>query len=241
MQESKQQQITKVTKQQFPQGIEAMGTDALRMTYLALATTGRDIRFDISRLQGYRNFCNKIWNAARFVLDFALKDVDPKQVITPPTTSHPIHDWMLSKLQKMTEQAHHYFKSYRFDLLAQGLYDLVWHQYCDWYLEFNKQFLFFTDERKDMARYYLLSILEQLLKLLHPLIPFITETIWQEIAPRLGCEVQLLCTRFILRQMQNLSIIKRKKKCWYCNKSLRRFVACAIVWIFQEIFLCVLK
>ncbi len=172
--------ITKLTRKEFPEGINAYGTDALRFTFCALATHGRNIRFDLERVEGYRNFCNKLWNAARYVL----LNTDEEQLDLGDGAFQysPADEWILSRVQRIIEQSHHYYSQYRFDLLAQQLYDFVWHEFCDWYLELSKPVL--QDEQalsamKRGTRRTLIHVLDQILKLLHPLMPFITEEIWQ--------------------------------------------------------------
>ena len=186
MQPNMAKRIEKATLKQFPDGIAGYGTDALRFTYCALASTGRDIRFDMARLEGYRNFCNKIWNAARYVL-MNLNDDTP--VLTPATVDLTVADqWILNRLNQTIDKVHAHIKAFRFDLLAHDVYEFVWNEYCDWYLELAKPILNgnFTDEQKHGTRYILVLVLETLLRLLHPVMPFITEEIWQSIAPLLG-------------------------------------------------------
>lgn len=184
MQPAMAKKITDATHKQFPQGIPAFGTDALRFTYCALASTGRDIRFDLGRVEGYRNFCNKLWNAARFVL---MHTEDKYTFKTPPTDFAPVDRWIISRLEETIQQTQQYFKEYRFDLLAQAVYEFTWNEYCDWYLEFAKPLLNSEDTAQQQStRYTLLYVLESLLRLMHPLMPFITEEIWQRIAPLLG-------------------------------------------------------
>jgi valyl-tRNA synthetase len=172
--------IIKATRKEFPEGIQAYGTDALRFTYCSLASTGRNVRFDMARVEGYRNFCNKLWNAARYVmLHLDAEDIDFGDGAFQYS---PADEWILSRLQHTTAQVHQYFETYRFDLLASTLYEFVWHEYCDWYLELSKPIL--NDERalaalKRGTRKTLFHVLEYILKLLHPIMPFITEEIWQ--------------------------------------------------------------
>ena len=177
--------IEKTTRKQYPDGIPAFGTDALRFTFAALASTGRDIKFDLHRIEGYRNFCNKLWNASRFVLmnceegDIA----DHIDLTTLSTTDR----WILSRQQELIDIVHRDIQNYRFDLAAKALYEFTWNEFCDWYLELIKPTLFSDDEQqKAQTRRVLLEVLETLLRLLHPIIPFVTEEIWQAITPKLG-------------------------------------------------------
>lgn len=171
--------IEKWTRTQFPEGISPNGTDALRFTYCALATPGRDIRFDIGRLEGYRNFCNKLWNAARF----AMMHVPLKITVFPFSEYEIVERWILSRLQQTIQSVTQYFSEYRFDLAAHSLYDFLWHDYCDNYLEFSKTSLYFPsmNDAKWKTQMVLLSTLEVSLRLLHPIMPFITEKLWQTI------------------------------------------------------------
>jgi len=181
--QSMAEKVIATTRQEFPQGIAAHGTDALRFTYCALATTGRDVRFDMGRIEGYRNFCNKLWNAARYVM-MNTQDHDCGFDDTPKEYSLADR-WIVSHLQHTIKNARQAFADYRFDLLAQTLYEFTWNEYCDWYLELSKPIL--TDDKSSAAqccgtRHTLLYVLENLLRLLHPLMPFITEEIWQRAA-----------------------------------------------------------
>ena len=174
--------IESTTKRQYPDGIPAFGTDALRFTFTALATQGRDVRFDLSRIEGNRNFCNKLWNAARFVI----MNVDGEDVaLDHDNFELSICDqWIISVMQQVEQQCHDYIQGYRFDLLAQTLYQFVWDDYCSWYLELSKAVLNKSDNSvkiKTGSRRTLIRVLEVILRLLHPLMPFLTEEIWQSI------------------------------------------------------------
>jgi valyl-tRNA synthetase len=172
--------IVKATRSEFSNGINAYGTDALRFTFCSLASTGRNIRFDLARVDGYRNFCNKLWNAARYVL---LNTDDEQRDLEDGAFQYSIADrWILSRLQHTIANCHHYLESYRFDLLATTLYQFVWHEYCDWYLELSKPILYneqVLGAMKRGTRRTLIHVLNRILKLLHPIMPFITEAIWQ--------------------------------------------------------------
>ena len=177
--------IEKNTKNEFPDGIAAHGTDAVRFTYCALASTGRDINFDMGRVDGYRNFCNKLWNAARFVI----MNTEEHDLNAEGAEYSLTDQWIREQLQLTINKVNNAFAEYRFDLIAQLLYEFTWNQYCDWYLEFTKCVLnndAASDAAKRGTRYTLLDILETLLRLLHPLIPYISEEIWQKVAPMIG-------------------------------------------------------
>ena len=177
--------IEQATRKQFPDGIASYGTDALRFTFASLASTGRDIRFDLARTEGYRNFCNKIWNAARYVLlnteeqdnSFGCLDCNYSQADL----------WILSRLNSVISLTTDAIDNYRFDLAAQAIYDFTWNEYCDWYLELAKINLQTDDESiRRATRQTLLKTLETILRLAHPIMPFITEEIWQTVAPLTG-------------------------------------------------------
>ena len=179
--------VARATRKQFPEGIAAFGTDALRFTFCSLASNARTVRFDMGRVEGYRNFCNKLWNAARFVL--LSTDEDRIDFGDGAFQYSPADQWILSHLQRTIALCHHYFATYRFDLLANTLYEFVWHEYCDWYLELSKPVLYDENALAAMkrgTRHTLIHILDQILKLLHPLMPFITEEIWQRTINVLG-------------------------------------------------------
>jgi valyl-tRNA synthetase len=176
--------IDKATRKQFPSGIEAHGTDALRFTFASLATQSRDIRFELGRVAGYRNFCNKLWNAARFV---TMMTAD-KPVAPVGTVSASVVDrWIVSRLRAAIVATDEGFAGYRFDMAATALYEFTWHEFCDWYLELAKPVLQGDDiEAAAATRRTLLTVLETLLRALHPIMPFITEEIWLRIAPDAG-------------------------------------------------------
>ena len=180
--------IEKSTRRQFPDGIESYGTDALRFTYYSLASTGRDIKFDIGRIEGYRNFCNKIWNAARYVL-MNCEDEDCGTQNDSTVELSLADRWIISKLQETTAEVTRAVANYRFDMASQALYEFIWNEYCDWYLELSKSVLWDDDassEAKRGTRQTLIRVLEIWLRLLHPMMPFITEEIWQSVGPLAG-------------------------------------------------------
>jgi valyl-tRNA synthetase len=182
--------IEKMTREAFPQGIPGYGTDALRFTFYSLASTGRDIVFDLGRIEGYRNFCNKIWNAARYVLmNTEQQPVDARAIAAGKLT---VADrWILSRLQQAIAKVHDGMANYRFDLVSQAIHAFFWDEYCDWYLELSKPVLWDEEDNPDQARAtraVLLATLEQSLRLLHPFMPFISEEIWQRVAPLLDIE-----------------------------------------------------
>ncbi|WP_425288014.1 valine--tRNA ligase [Rickettsiella endosymbiont of Aleochara curtula] len=176
--------IEHATRQQFPQGIPALGTDALRFTYCALASPTRDIRFDLNRTEGYRNFCNKLWNASRFVL---MHTTEQKSLNSLANLTLPINRAFYSLLQNTIAAMHKHFQDYRFDLMAQSIYEFIWNEYCDWYVELAKPILANTNSPASQETLLcLIFVLEACLRLLHPLMPFVTDEIWQSIAPLAG-------------------------------------------------------
>ncbi|PHM71896.1 valine--tRNA ligase [Xenorhabdus kozodoii] len=180
MQPQLAEKISKRTEKQFPEGIEAHGTDALRFTLAALASTGRDINWDMKRLQGYRNFCNKLWNASRFVL-MNTEGQDCGQ--NGGDMSLSLADrWILAEFNRTVKAYREALDTYRFDIAANILYEFTWNQFCDWYLELSKPAINKgTEAEVRAARHTLIDVLDGLLRLAHPIIPFITETIWQRV------------------------------------------------------------
>jgi valyl-tRNA synthetase len=187
MQPQMAKQIEKTTRAHYPHGIPAFGTDALRFTFIALASTGRDIKFDLNRIEGYRNFCNKLWNAARFVL---MNTADEHTGVDgSPITLSVADRWISSRLQNLVSDVTRQLDNYRFDLAAKAIYDFTWHDYCDWYLELAKTILQSeqsSSESRRGTRQTLVTTLEALLRIAHPMMPFITEEIWQQVAPLTG-------------------------------------------------------
>jgi valyl-tRNA synthetase len=184
--------IERATRKQFPNGIPAFGTDALRLSFASLATQSRDLRFDMARVEGSRNFCNKLWNAARYVLMNVEGEnaAASAELLRPDGAEFSLADrWIRSRLSAALARVETGFAEYRLDVAAGALYEFTWHEYCDWYLELSKAVLFSedaTDAQKRGTRRTLLHTLEELLRALHPLAPFITEEIWQLVKPAAG-------------------------------------------------------
>ena len=176
--------IEKTTRRDFPDGIPSYGTDALRFAFCALASTGRDVRFDLKRIEGYRNFCNKLWNATKFVLMNT-----ENTALAGPSEETLADRWIGSRLKRMLTDAERAIDTYRFDLLANIIYDFAWHEYCDWYLELTKPLLWDEGASAEVqrgTRRSLLKVLELLLRAAHPIIPFITDALWRRVAPLTG-------------------------------------------------------
>ena len=193
MQPKLAEKIAKQTRAEFPDGIAAYGTDALRFTNLALASTGRDIKFDMGRVEGYRNFCNKLWNAANFVIE----NTDDKDtgINGEPVELSPVDRWIISALQRTEADVTRHLDAFRFDLAAQTLYEFIWDEYCAWYLELVKPVLWDENapiERQRGTRRTLVRVLEVILRLAHPFMPFITEEIWQRIKAQAGVQGETL-------------------------------------------------
>jgi valyl-tRNA synthetase len=178
------EKVEKRIRKDYPDGIPAVGADAMRFTFAALATYGRTINFDLKRCEGYKNFCNKLWNAARFVL---MNTEGFEAPAGAPAARTEAERWVMTRFHHTLAEVDAHFATYRFDLVAQALYEFTWNTYCDWFLELAKPALQGDDTAAaDSTRHTLLHVLESLLRALHPIIPFITEEIWQEVAPRLG-------------------------------------------------------
>ncbi|MBI0103239.1 valine--tRNA ligase [Gilliamella sp. W8145] len=191
MQPQLAEKIAKRTEKQFPNGIEAHGTDALRFTLAALASTGRDINWDLKRLEGYRNFCNKLWNASRYVL---MNTQDHDCGFNGGELDYSLADkWILAEFNQTVKTYREAFDTYRFDLAANILYEFTWNQFCDWYLELTKSVLANGEQNQQRAaRHTLVTVLEALLRLAHPIIPFITEAIWQSVKPLMAIKADTI-------------------------------------------------
>ncbi len=191
MQPQLAEKIVKRTRKQFPDGIHAYGTDALRFTFAAMASTSRDINFDMSRVEGYRNFCNKIWNASRFVL------MNTEEHDTGANGGEMVLSladrWIWAKFQQTLVEFEKALSDYRFDIAAQTIYEFTWNQFCDWYLELTKPVLSndaSSEAEKRGTRHTLINVLESLLRLMHPIMPFITDTIWQRVVPLSALKIE---------------------------------------------------
>lgn len=187
MQPQLAEKIAKATRNTFPEGIGAHGTDALRFTLFSLASTGRDINWDMKRLEGYRNFCNKIWNAARYVL---MNTEEQDCGVNGEAVELSLADrWIISRLQQTEQTVAEAMSAYRLDHASQAIYEFIWNEYCDWYLELSKPVLWDDNasvEAKRGTRRTLIRVLEATLRMAHPFMPFITEEIWQRVAPIAG-------------------------------------------------------
>ncbi len=214
MQPQLAKKIEQQTRKDFPNGIPSFGTDALRFTFAALATTGRDVKFDLGRIEGYRNFCNKLWNATRYVMmnvegqDLAIGEARTGHSEPVAEIERSVADrWILSRLQKTKQAVNDAIQSYRFDHAAQAIYEFTWNEYCDWYLELSKPILnseTTSEAAKRGTRRTLIRVLENLLRLTHPIMPFITEEIWQRVAPIAGISGDTIMTQPFPTRRQSL-------------------------------------
>jgi len=193
MQPKLAEKIAKQTRAEFPDGIASYGTDALRFTFCSLATTGRDVKFDMGRVEGYRNFCNKLWNAANFVMENV--EGQDTGVNDEPVELSSVDRWIISQLQRTEAEVTRQLDAFRFDLATQALYEFVWDEYCAWYLELVKPVLWDENasiERQRGTRRTLARVLEVVLRLAHPFMPFITEEIWQRLKAPAGVQGETL-------------------------------------------------
>ncbi len=195
MQPKMAQRIEKATRKEFPEGIKSYGTDALRFTFASLATTGRDVVFDMGRVEGYRNFCNKLWNAARYVL--MNTEGEDTGVNGGDIELSPADRWIISRLQRTEQEVAEAIEGYRLDHASQAIYEFIWNEYCDWYLELSKPVLTKSDNPAALrgTRRTLVRVLEAALRLTHPFMPYITETIWKRVAPLAGAEGDTIMTQ----------------------------------------------
>jgi valyl-tRNA synthetase len=203
------EKIIKDTKTEFPQGIPTYGCDALRFTFIAMTSTGRDIRFELNRCEGYRNFCNKLWNSARFSI-MKVQQVADTPNATPITEEDQqmlslCNNWIESRLHQTINEMEQYIAKYRFDLMASTLYDFVWHDFCDWYIEMIKPFINKYENAETLNT--LLATLESICRLAHPVVPFITEEIWQQL-PRSeqgNAQPTIMCQPYPVFQKNNIN------------------------------------
>lgn len=185
--------IEKQTRKEFPDGIQSYGTDALRFTYTSLASTGRDVKFDMGRIEGYRNFCNKIWNATRYVLQNT--EGEDTGLNNEAVELSLADRWITARLQQVSTDVARHIEAYRFDLASKEVYEFIWNDYCDWYIELSKPVLYSDEssiEQKRAARKTLVTVLEAMLRVLHPIMPYITEELWQKVAPLAGVQADTI-------------------------------------------------